>query len=177
MANFNLNKVILGGRLTADPELKTTPSGLSVTTFTVAVNRKAAKSGENPQADFISVTAWRQTAEFITKYFRKASSICIVGSIQTRSWTDQQGQKRFATEIVADEAYFVDAKSEIASTAFQNPAQAMNTANTANANENTNQAGYGAQESMVKTQPYTGYVPEAYIQGLDDVSDDEELPF
>ena len=157
--------------------MKTTPSGLSVTTFTVAVNRRTAKAGETPQADFINVTAWRQTAEFITKYFRKASSICIVGSIQTRSWTDQQGQKRFATEIVADEAYFVDSKSEIASTAFQNPAQAMNTANTANANENTNQAGYGAQESMVKTQPYTGYVPESYMQGLDDVSDEDELPF
>ena len=180
MANFNLNKVILGGRLTADPELKTTPSGLSVTTFTVAVNRRTAKAGETPQADFISVTAWRQTAEFITRYFRKASSICIVGSIQTRSWTDQQGQKRFATEIVADEAYFVDAKNETSSTAFQNPAQAMNTANTANgsgANENTNQADYGAQESMLKTQPYTGYVPEAYMQGLDDVSDEKELPF
>lgn len=169
--------MIIGGRLTDTPVLKTTPSGLSVTTFTVAVNRRTAKAGETPQADFINVTAWRQTAEFITKYFRKASSICIVGSIQTRSWTDQQGQKRFATEIVADEAYFVDSKSEIASTAFQNPAQAMNTANTANANENTNQAGYGAQESMVKTQPYTGYVPEAYMQGLDDVSDEEELPF
>ena len=114
MANFNLNKVILGGRLTADPELKTTPSGISVTSFTVAVNRRfGGKAGEEAQADFINVTAWRQTAEFITKYFRKASSICIAGSIQTRSWADQQGQKRFATEIVADEAYFVDAKSEM----------------------------------------------------------------
>ncbi len=113
MANFNLNKVILGGRLTADPELKTTPSGISVTTFTIAVNRRFAskESGEN-QADFISVTAWRQQAEFITRYFRKASSICIVGSIQTRSWTDQQGQKRYATDVVVDEAYFVDAKGE-----------------------------------------------------------------
>lgn len=114
MANFNLNKVILGGRLTADPELKTTPSGVSVTSFTVAVNRRyGGKAGEEAQADFFNVTAWRQTAEFITSYFRKASSICIVGSIQTRSWTDQQGQKRFATEIVADEAYFVDAKNEM----------------------------------------------------------------
>ena len=90
MANFNFNKVILGGRLTADPELKTTPSGISVTSFTVAVNRNfRSKSGEEPQADFLNVTAWRQTA-----------------------WTDQNGQKRFATEIVADEAFFVDAKSE-----------------------------------------------------------------
>ena len=113
MANFNFNKVILGGRLTADPELKTTPSGVSVTSFTVAVNRRfSGKNGEETQADFINVTAWRQTAEFITRYFHKASSICVVGTIQTRSWTDNQGQKRYVTEVVADEAYFVDAKSE-----------------------------------------------------------------
>ena len=85
MANFNFNKVILGGRLTADPELKTTPSGVSVTSFTVAVNRRfSGKNGEETQADFINVTAWRQNAEFITRYFHKASSICVVGTIQTR---------------------------------------------------------------------------------------------
>ena len=113
MANLNLNKSIISGRLTADPELKSTPSGISVTSFTVAVNRSyRAKNGEQPQADFINVTAWRQTAEFITRHFRKSSSICIVGSIQTRSYTDKQGQKRYATEVVADEAYFVDSKSE-----------------------------------------------------------------
>ena len=113
MANFNFNKVILGGRLTADPELKTTTTGVSVTSFSIAVNRRfSGKNGEDNQADFINVTAWRQTAEFITRYFRKASSICVVGTIQTRSWTDNQGQKRYTTEVVADEAYFVDAKSE-----------------------------------------------------------------
>lgn len=111
MSSFNFNKVILGGRITADPELKSTPSGISVTSFAVAVNRSyRGKNGEEPQADFINVTAWRKTAEFITRHFRKASSICIVGSIQTRSWVDKQGQKRYATEVVADEAYFVDAK-------------------------------------------------------------------
>ena len=112
MANFNLNKVILGGRLTADPELKTTPSGISVASFTIAVNRRA-KSGEESTADFINVTAWRKTAEFVTQFFRKSSSICIVGSISTSSWTDKEGQKRFKTEVLADEAYFVDAKSEM----------------------------------------------------------------
>lgn len=111
MANLNLNKAIIAGRITADPELKSTPSGVPVTSFTVAVNRSyRAKNGEQPQADFINVTAWRNTAEFITRHFHKASSICIVGSIQTRSYTDRQGQKRYATEVVADEAYFVDAK-------------------------------------------------------------------
>lgn len=106
--------------MTADPELKTTPSGISVTSFTVAVNRRfSGKAGEEAQADFFNVTAWRQTAEFITRYFRKASSICVVGTIQTRTWTDQQGQKRFATDIVADEAHFVDAKSEMPQAAPQ----------------------------------------------------------
>jgi single-strand DNA-binding protein len=119
MANFNLNKTILGGRLTADPELKTTPSGLSVTSFTVAVNRRGKGKDGETQADFINVTAWRQTAEFITRFFHKASSICVVGTIQTRSWTDQQGQKHYATEVVADEAYFVDSKGEAAQPSSQ----------------------------------------------------------
>lgn len=120
MANFNLNKVIIGGRLTDTPVLKTTPSGISVTSFTVAVNRRySGKDGEETKADFFNVTAWRQTAEFITRYFRKASSICVVGTLQTRTWTDQQGQKRFATDIVADEAHFVDAKSEMPQAAPQ----------------------------------------------------------
>lgn len=113
MGSFNFNKVILGGRIANDFELKSTPSGVPVTSFTVAVNRSyRAKNGEQPQADFINVTAWRQNAEFITRNFHKSSSICIVGSIQTRNWVDKQGQKRYATEVVADEAYFVDSKSE-----------------------------------------------------------------
>ena len=112
MANFNLNKVILGGRMTADPELKQTASGVAVTSFGVAVNRRYAKDGEQT-ADFINIVAWRATAEFICKYFHKGSSIALVGSIQTRTWTDQNGNKRYATEVVADEAYFVDSKSEV----------------------------------------------------------------
>lgn len=112
MANFNFNKVILGGRIANDVELKTTPNGVSVTSFSLAVNRRHSGKGEEQQTDFINVTAWRGTAEFITKFFRKGSSICIVGSIQTRSWTDNNGNKRFATDVVADEAMFVDAKSE-----------------------------------------------------------------
>ena len=110
MANFNLNKVILGGRVTADPELKQTPQGISVCSFSIAVNRRS-KDGQAP-ADFINCQAWRATAEFISRYFKKGSSICLVGSLQTRTWTDQQGNKRYATEVVADEAYFVDSKSD-----------------------------------------------------------------
>lgn len=112
MANFNLNKVILAGRLTADPELKSTPGGVPVTTFSIAVNRTYKPKDGDPQADFINVTAWRGIAEFITRYFRKASSICIVGSLQSRSWTDQSGAKRYATEVVANEAHFVDSKAD-----------------------------------------------------------------
>ena len=110
MASLNLNKVVLAGRITADPELKTTQSGISVTTFSLAINRRYSKDREQQQADFITIVAWRNTAEFITKYFRKGSAICITGSIQTRSWTDNQGNKRYATEVVADEAIFVDSK-------------------------------------------------------------------
>ncbi len=169
MANFNLNKIILGGRLTADPELKTTPSGVSVTSFTVAVNRRfGGKEGEQAQADFFNVTAWRATAEFITRYFHKASSICIVGSIQTRSWTDQQGQKRFATEIVADEAYFVDAKGD-------NPAVSQNGAVQA-----------GSVYSSPAAVPGQSYMPDGYAvqtpmaqpaPRFEDISDDDELQF
>lgn len=111
MANFNFSKVILGGRITAHPELKTTPAGVSVCQFSVAVNRKYSKEGEQ-QTDFINCTAWRATAEFIAKHFGKGSSICVVGNIQTRSWTDQQGQKKYATDVIVDEAYFVDSKGE-----------------------------------------------------------------
>ncbi len=112
--SLNLNKVVLAGRMTADPELKQTPSGVSVLSFTVAVNRsyvsKNSEQGER-QADFINVVAWRQTAEFISKYFRKGSAICVSGSIQTRTWNDNNGNKRYATEVVADEAMFVESRN------------------------------------------------------------------
>ena len=122
MANFNFNKVIIGGRLTADPELKTTPAGISVTTFTIAVNRKY-KTADNT-ADFFTVTAWRQTAEFITKYFTKGSSICVVGALQNRSW-EKDGVKHTVTEIVADEASFVDGKEDKPFTASEPNAEPM----------------------------------------------------
>ena len=115
MSCLNLNKVVLAGRLTSDPELKQTQSGVSVTSFSIAINRRfSSRNSEQAeqQTDFINVVAWRQTAEFITKYFRKGSAICVTGSIQTRSWQDQQGQKRYATEVVIDDAMFVDSRNE-----------------------------------------------------------------
>ena len=111
MANANFNKTILAGRLTADVELKMTPSGVSVCSFSIAVNRKAVK-GADQKADFINCIAWRNDADFISKYFKKGSCILLVGQLQNRSWQDKDGIKRYSTEVVVDEAYFVDSKSE-----------------------------------------------------------------
>ena len=107
-----LNCVTLMGRLVADPELRTTGTGKSVCTFRIAVDRSFAKAGEQRQADFISCVAWRQTAEFISRYFKKGSSLCLTGSIQTRTWNDNTGAKRYATDVVVDEAMFVDSRSD-----------------------------------------------------------------
>lgn len=103
------NSVILSGRLTADPELKTTPNGISVTSFSIAVNR-GYKSGEEQQTDFINIVAWRSTAEFITKYFKKGNSIGIEGSIQTRRYQDKNGNNRTAFEVVANQVHFLESK-------------------------------------------------------------------
>ena len=106
-----LNIAVIMGRLTAEPELKTTPNGVTVTSFTVAVNRNY-KSGEEQKTDFINCVAWRSTAEFITKFFHKGSMIAINGSIQQRSYTDKDGNKRTAFEIVADSVSFCGSKNE-----------------------------------------------------------------
>ena len=113
MANFNLNKVMLGGRLTADPELKQTQNGLQVASFSIAVNRRfRSNDNQQPTTDFFNVTAWRALAEHVARYYKKGSSIFVIGTIQNRSWTDQQGNKRYATDIIADELHFVDSRSE-----------------------------------------------------------------
>lgn len=147
MANFNFNKVILGGRLTADVELKQTQSGVPVAQLSIAVNRKYSKEGEQQQADFFNVTAWRATAEFVARYFKKGSSICVVGSLQNRSWEDGNGQKRYATDIIADEVQFVDSKTD---------SQGTETANTG------------------KYIPEAYTTPQSKFEG---VPDDADLPF
>ena len=111
---FNL--VVLTGRLTADPELKTTQSGIPVTTFSIAVNRNY-RAGEEQQTDFINIVAWRQRAEFITKYFKKGNLIGIEGSIQTRKYQDKNGNNRTAFEVVVNNAQFVESKRDGASAA------------------------------------------------------------
>ena len=156
MSNLNLNKVILGGRLTSEPELKQTQSGIPVCSFSVAVNRRGSGEGEQ-KTDFINCVAWRQTAEFLTRYFRKGSSVCIIGAIQTRSYTDKDGIKRNVTEVIAEEVNFVDSKGEISSSAPQNDAPKANTP--------------------------TAYIPDAYKPNsasqtsFVDVDSSDELPF
>lgn len=154
MASFN--KVILLGRLTAQPELKQTQSGTAVTSFTIAVDRRYSKEGQEKQADFITVVAWKRTAEFICKYFGKGSAILVCGELQTRSW-EQDGQKRYATEVVASEVSFCEAKKS--SEGNNSPQQ-----------QNAVQSEFGAS-----TQGY-GYNPYAAPQ-MEAVKNDDDLPF
>lgn len=107
----NLNRVLLIGRLTADPELRHTTSDIPVASFTVAINRRA-RSGEQPKADFIDVVAWRQLAEFVTRFFRKGSPIFVGGSLQLRTWKDNQGNNRRTYEVIADDLQFVESRRE-----------------------------------------------------------------
>ena len=107
-----LNKAILMGRLTADPELKQTTTGLSVVSFSIAINRNFKnKNGEN-ETDFINIVAWRQTAEFVSKYFAKGSMIAIEGAIQVRKYQDKDGNNRTAFEVVADQVHFCGGKEQ-----------------------------------------------------------------
>lgn len=151
MSALNFNQAILAGRLTADPELKFTQSGISVTQFTVAVSRPKRKDDNTDTADFISCVAWKERAELVTKYFRKGSAIMVIGQIQTRTWTDNNNQKRYATEVLVDNIRFVDSKADAAQ---KSP--------TANANP-------GAPS----------YIPDAYkAPNFEEVSaDDGDLPF
>lgn len=152
MASFN--KVILMGRLTSDPELKQSSTGVSVTSFNLAVDRRYNKS-EDKQCDFITIVAWRQTAEFICKYFTKGQAILLCGELQTRTWTDNQGNKRYATEVVANEVSFCEAKRDSES-------------------NNTAQSHNGSQG---KFEPTT-YIPDAYTQpNFESVGSDDDLPF
>lgn len=124
MASFN--KVILMGRLTATPEPKQTPSGISVTTFTLAVDRNT----KDAPCDFISIVAWRQTADFVCKYFKKGQAMLVCGEIQTRTWNDNQGNKRVVTEVVANEVRFCESKSNSEGNSlphYQNASQNKNT--------------------------------------------------
>lgn len=106
-----MNKVILMGRLTKDAELRyTSGNNTAVCSFTLAVNKRFQKQGEERKADFINCQAWEKNAEFISKYFQKGSQIAVVGRIQTRTWDDNEGKKHYVTEVVVDESYFTESK-------------------------------------------------------------------
>ena len=154
MSSLNLNKVVLCGRLCADPELKQTQNNVPVVSFTLAVNRRFSSKNDSqsgPQADFISCVAWRSTAEFIARYFRKGSALCLTGSIQTRNWQDAQGQKRYATEVQADEVSFVTS---------------------ANQNGNAPTVG-GAPVADAYTSPYSNPGESTF----EEIPNDDSLPF
>lgn len=148
-----LNKWIGMGRLTAKPELKTTPSGTSVTSFTIAVDRDYKSQNGEKTTDFLNIVAWRQTAEFVTKYFDKGNLILIEGSVNVRSYKDQNGQNRYITEIVADNAQFTGEKKE--------QSQANTVAYTPDS--------YSANAK--NTQSHTN-APQ-----FEEITSDEELPF
>lgn len=106
-----MNKVILMGRLTKDPELRyTSSSNIAKCTFTLAVDRRFTKQGEEKQADFFNIVAWRNQAEFCSKWFQKGKMVVVVGSLQNRSWDDNEGKKHYITEVIAEETYFADSK-------------------------------------------------------------------
>lgn len=145
---MSMNKVILMGRLTADPELKQTQSGTSVVSFSISVDRRFNKD-EQKKADFISCVAWRTTAEFVAKYFSKGSQILLVGELQTRSWEDQNGQKRYATEVIASEVSFCGSKN------------------------NTEGNSYAHEEHA----PAPAFSAPTPAPNFEEVSGDEDLPF
>ncbi len=158
-----LNVVALMGRLVADPELKTTQSGNSVCTFRVAVDRSYVSQGEERQADFITVTAWRKTAEFVSKYFQKGSMISVQGRLETRQYQDKNGNNRTATEVLAAEVGFCGSK------AADKPATASYEKQTANHVREANAAHSAPQQ------------PQSYAQGSADdfaeISDTDDIPF
>ena len=153
MASFN--KCILIGNLTADPELKQTQGGTSVCSFSIAVNRKYAKAEQGqPTVDFINIVAWKQQAEFVCRYFKKGKPILVCGQLQVRTWTDKQGQKRYETEVIADEVSFVGSA------------------------DNNAEAKESAQGGFLPGT--TAYMPTAYTdnaQGFEEIPDDGTLPF
>ncbi len=116
-----MNKVILMGRLTRDPEVRYTQTNNTlVASFSLAVNRRFARQGEERQADFINIVAWSKLGEFCSKYFKKGQQVGIIGRIQTRTWEDENSVKHYVTEVVAEEAYFADSKRDGESSNFEN---------------------------------------------------------
>lgn len=178
-----LNHVVIMGRLTRDPELRYTGSNIPVANFTVAVDRDGAPEGQEKETDFIDCVAWRQTGEFVSKYFTKGSMIVVSGRLQLRSWTDKEGNKRRTAEIVADNVYFGESKRDGGQAQeSRNNQQSDNTSygqnsypGNAGAPQGYNQPAYGRGFSQ---QGYGGYQQSfgGYPQGRID-GDDPNFPF
>ncbi len=155
-----LNRVILMGRLTADPELKQTPNGVSVVSFSLAVDRNFAGKGAERQTDFINCVAWRQTAEFISHYFSKGRLMAVEGSLQIRNYTDRDGNKRQAAEVVVDQAYFADSKP---------------------ASSPSSQASYAAPAPAPSYNAPAAAAPVAFnsgsVEDFQEIDDEDDLPF
>ena len=144
-----LNVVVLMGRLVRDPELKTTQSGNSVCTFSIAVDRSYTAKDEERKADFFTITAWRKTAEFICKYFQKGSLIAIEGSLQTRQYQDKSGNNRTATEVLASRVSFAGSKASNGASVQSSGQQTENYAQNANASQNEPQTASGSDDFSV----------------------------
>lgn len=140
-----LNHIVIMGRLTRDPELRRTGSGVAVASFSVAVDRDRAPEGQEKETDFIDCVAWRNTAEVVEKYFKKGRMIVVSGRLQIRGWTDKEGNKRRSAEIVADSIYFCDSKKD--ENQPQNQTQ----------NQTQSQPQYGAPQYGAPTQGYPQY--------------------
>lgn len=163
MASFN--KVILIGNMTADPELKQTQGGLSVCSFSIAVNRRFKSEQGQQECDFITIVAWKQQAEFVCKFFKKGNPILVCGQLQVRSWTDNQGQKRYATEVVADELSFVASAQQ--NTAPTQSAGVPNPTQWGTGNQTYTPSAY-AQQGMNFNQPSPQF---------EEIPNDSDLPF
>lgn len=156
-----LNVVAIMGRLVADPELRTTPAGYSVCSFRIACDRSYVQQGQQRQADFIDIVAWRQRAEFVSQYFQKGSMIAIEGSLQTRQYQDKQGNNRTAVEVVANNISFAGAKRQDGQSAPSYEQQTTSHIQQAKAAQNAPQPAYtqGSMEDFVV------------------MNDDDDLPF
>ena len=149
-----LNKIFIMGRLTRDPELRRTQNGTAVTSFTLAVDRDFKNADGTKDTDFIDVVAWRNTAEFVSKYFSKGRMIVVSGSLQSRKWQDRNGQNRISWEVIADNVYFGDSKRDSAGDMG------------------------GSYAAPAYTAPAGGYsAPVGGPSGFTEIEDDGDLPF
>lgn len=164
-----MNKAILMGRLTKDPELRTTQNNISVCSFTLACDRRFKNQQGERETDFIPCVAWRQTAEFVARYFEKGARVCVVGSIQPRSWEDDKGERRYITEVIIDEAYFADNKrqSDDGGSAYTRNNSQQNYANQNYSKSNNRNQEPKADPGMAIPEG-EGFMPEV---------DDTSLPF